>query len=91
MVHLAAQASVGESLRDPDRDWAVNAEGTAAVAKIIPTVASGGVRGTEDVATLSRTPGVTGVVVGTALYESRVTLEELIASVLASDSAEQKS
>ncbi len=66
-------------------------EGTAAVAKIIPTVASGGVRGTEDVATLSRTPGVTGVVVGTALYESRVTLEELIASVLASDSAEQKS
>jgi len=66
-------------------------EGTATVAKIIPTVASGGVRGTEDVATLSRTPGVTGVVVGTALYESRVTLEELIASVLASDSAEQKS
>ena len=65
-------------------------EGTATVAKIIPTVASGGVRGTEDVATLSRTPGVTGVVVGTALYESRVTLEELIASVLASDSAEQK-
>lgn len=66
-------------------------EGTATVAKIIPTVASGGVRGTEDVATLSRTPGVTGVVVGTALYESRVTLEELIASVLASDSAEQES
>jgi phosphoribosylformimino-5-aminoimidazole carboxamide ribotide isomerase len=65
-------------------------EGTATVAKIIPTVASGGVRGTEDVATLSRTPGVTGVVVGTALYESRVTLEELIASVLTSDSAEQK-
>ena len=65
-------------------------EGTATVAKIIPTVASGGVRGTEDVATLSRTPGVTGVVVGTALYESRITLEELIASVLDSDSAEQK-
>jgi phosphoribosylformimino-5-aminoimidazole carboxamide ribotide isomerase len=63
---------------------------TATVAKIIPTVASGGVRGTEDVATLSRTPGVTGVVVGTALYESRVTLEELIASVLAADSAKQK-
>ena len=33
VVHLAAQASVGESLRDPDRDWAVNAEGTAAVAR----------------------------------------------------------
>lgn len=33
VVHLAAQASVTESQRDPDRDWAVNAEGTAAVAR----------------------------------------------------------
>ena len=57
-------------------------EGTASVAKIIPTVASGGVRGAEDVTTLSRTPGVVGVVVGTALYESRVTLGELIASAV---------
>lgn len=56
-------------------------EETAAVARIIPTVASGGVRGAGDVATLSRTPGVTGVVVGTALYEGRVTLGELVASV----------
>ena len=56
-------------------------EGTAAVAKIIPTVASGGVRGTEDVAALSKTPGVAGVVVGTALYEGKVTLEELLATV----------
>jgi phosphoribosylformimino-5-aminoimidazole carboxamide ribotide isomerase len=56
-------------------------EGTAAVAKIIPTVASGGVRGTEDVAALSRTPGVAGVVVGTALYEGKVTLRDLKASV----------
>ncbi len=53
-------------------------EATAAVAKIIPTVASGGVRGPEDVATLSSTPGVTGVVVGTALYEGKTTLRELI-------------
>ena len=58
-------------------------EGTAAVAEIIPTVASGGVRGPEDVATLSSTPGVTGVVVGTALYESKTTLRDLIASVRA--------
>src|ERR687894_1245769 len=56
-------------------------EGTAAVAQIIPTVASGGVRGPEDVAALSRTPGVVGVVVGTALYEGKVTLRELISSV----------
>jgi phosphoribosylformimino-5-aminoimidazole carboxamide ribotide isomerase len=55
-------------------------EATAAIAKTIPTVASGGVRGTEDVAALSRIPGVVGVVVGTALYEGRVTLAELMAA-----------
>jgi phosphoribosylformimino-5-aminoimidazole carboxamide ribotide isomerase len=55
-------------------------EGTAAVAKVIPTIASGGVRGTKDVAALSETPGVEGVVVGTALYEGQVTLRELLAS-----------
>jgi UDP-glucose 4-epimerase len=31
IVHLAAQASVSESIRDPERDWAVNAEGTRIV------------------------------------------------------------
>jgi phosphoribosylformimino-5-aminoimidazole carboxamide ribotide isomerase len=56
-------------------------QGTAAVADLIPTVASGGVRGTEDVAALSRTPGMVGVVVGTALYEGKTTLRDLIASV----------
>jgi phosphoribosylformimino-5-aminoimidazole carboxamide ribotide isomerase len=55
-------------------------QGTAAVAKIIPTIASGGVCETEDVATLSRTPGVAGVVVGRALYEGRVTLRDLISA-----------
>jgi phosphoribosylformimino-5-aminoimidazole carboxamide ribotide isomerase len=55
-------------------------EGTAAVAKVIPTIASGGVRGAQDVAALSKTPGVVGVVVGTALYEGKVTLTELIAA-----------
>ncbi len=53
-------------------------ESTAAVARILPTVASGGVRGTEDIAILSKIPGVVGAVVGTALYEGRVTLEELL-------------
>jgi UDP-glucose 4-epimerase len=33
VVHLAAQASVPVSLRDPERDFAVNAEGTRAVAR----------------------------------------------------------
>lgn len=52
--------------------------GTAAVAEKIPTIASGGVRGAEDVAALARIPGVVGVVVGTALYEGSTTLPELI-------------
>jgi phosphoribosylformimino-5-aminoimidazole carboxamide ribotide isomerase len=51
---------------------------TAAVARIIPTIASGGVRGAQDVIALSKIEGVVGVVVGTALYEGRVTLEVLI-------------
>jgi phosphoribosylformimino-5-aminoimidazole carboxamide ribotide isomerase len=65
-------------------------EGTAAVAKVIPTIASGGVRGAEDVATLSDTPGVVGVVVGTALYEGRVTLRDLIGGVQAPHSGFRK-
>ena len=55
-------------------------EETAAVADKIPTIASGGVRGVEDIRDLSGISGVLGVVVGTALYEGRVTLEELISA-----------
>jgi phosphoribosylformimino-5-aminoimidazole carboxamide ribotide isomerase len=55
-------------------------EETAAVARIVPTIASGGVRGVEDVAVLCRIEGVVGAVVGTALYEGRVTLEDLLAA-----------
>lgn len=54
-------------------------EETAAVSSVIPTIASGGVRGVEDVVALTKIEGVTGVVVGTALYEGRVTLEDLLA------------
>lgn len=53
-------------------------EDTAALARVVPTIASGGVRHAGDVAALSRLDGVVGVVVGTALYEGRVTLEDLI-------------
>ena len=53
-------------------------EETAAIARRIPAIASGGVRGAEDVAALSGIRGVAGVIVGTALYEGRVTLEELL-------------
>lgn len=53
-------------------------EDTAAIARSVPTIASGGVRDARDVAALSKIEGVLGVVVGTALYEGRVTLEELL-------------
>lgn len=53
-------------------------EDTAAIARFLPTIASGGVRDARDVAALARLDGVVGVVVGTALYEERVTLEDLL-------------
>jgi len=53
-------------------------ESTAAVSSIVPTIASGGVRGARDIKALAEIPGVVGAVVGTALYEGRVTLEELL-------------
>lgn len=56
-------------------------ESTAAIAELLPTIASGGVRGTEDLLALKEIAGVAGAVVGTALYEGRVTLEELLRSV----------
>jgi phosphoribosylformimino-5-aminoimidazole carboxamide ribotide isomerase len=56
-------------------------ESTATIAGIIPTIASGGVRGEEDVAALVGVPGITGVIVGTALYEGRATLEGLLRTV----------
>jgi phosphoribosylformimino-5-aminoimidazole carboxamide ribotide isomerase len=55
-------------------------EETAAVAAIVPTIASGGVRDARDVVALSKIGGVVGVIVGSALYEGRVSLEELIAA-----------
>jgi phosphoribosylformimino-5-aminoimidazole carboxamide ribotide isomerase len=64
-------------LRD-GMDAGVALERTAAVASLVPTIASGGVRGAEDVVALSKISDVVGVVVGTALYEGRVTLEELL-------------
>lgn len=56
-------------------------EGTAEVAAVVPTIASGGVRGKEDIAALSKVPGVLGAIVGTALYEGRASLEELVEAV----------
>jgi phosphoribosylformimino-5-aminoimidazole carboxamide ribotide isomerase len=90
---LAADGVASVLYTDVARDGmnaGIALEGTAAVAGIIPTIASGGVRGTEDVAALSRTPGVVGVVVGTALYEGNTRLRDLKASVQAPRSGMQK-
>lgn len=53
-------------------------EATAEVARVIPTIASGGVRGVRDIEALVALDGVEGVIVGTALYEGHVELEELL-------------
>lgn len=53
-------------------------EETAAVARVIPAIASGGVRDAADVTALAKISGVLGAVVGTALYEGQVMLEDLI-------------
>jgi phosphoribosylformimino-5-aminoimidazole carboxamide ribotide isomerase len=90
---LAADGVASVLYTDVARDGmnaGIALEGTAAVAEIIPTVASGGVSGTEDVAALSRTPGVVGVVVGTALYDGKITLRDLMASVQATHSGMRK-
>ena len=53
-------------------------EETAEVARRVPAIASGGVRGAADIAALSKVEGVVGAIVGTALYEGQVALEELL-------------
>ena len=53
-------------------------EETAEVGRRVPAIASGGVRGAADIAALSKVEGVVGAIVGTALYEGQVALEELL-------------
>ena len=53
-------------------------EATAAVAAIIPAIASGGVRDARDITALAKVPGIVGAIVGTALYEGQATLEGLL-------------
>lgn len=58
-------------------------DGTAAVAQAagIPILASGGVGRLEDLNRLAAIPGVTGAVVGRALYSGAVDLREALATV----------
>jgi phosphoribosylformimino-5-aminoimidazole carboxamide ribotide isomerase len=78
---LAADGVATVLYTDVSRDGTssgVALEESAAVACLVPTIASGGVRDAGDVVALSKIDGVVGVVVGRALYEGLVTLEELI-------------
>ena len=78
---LAADGVATVLYTDVSRDGTFSGaalEETAAVARFVPTIASGGVRGTQDVLALSKITRVVGVIVGTALYEGRVALEELV-------------
>jgi phosphoribosylformimino-5-aminoimidazole carboxamide ribotide isomerase len=78
---LAADSVATVLYTDVSRDGTssgVALEETAAVACLVPTIASGGVRDAGDIVALSKIDGVVGVVVGRALYEGLVTLEELI-------------
>jgi phosphoribosylformimino-5-aminoimidazole carboxamide ribotide isomerase len=84
---LAADGVAAVLFTDVSRDGTFSGaalEETAAVSRLVPTIASGGVRGTGDVLALSKITGVIGVVVGTALYEGRATLEELVRAAEAS-------
>lgn len=53
-------------------------EETAEIGRRVPTIASGGVRGVGDIVALAKIEGVIGAIVGTALYERQITLEELL-------------
>ena len=59
-----------------------NLDATAALARAValPVLASGGVGTLEDIRRLAGVPGVTGVVVGRALYTGAVTLPDAIAA-----------
>jgi phosphoribosylformimino-5-aminoimidazole carboxamide ribotide isomerase len=68
--------SVDGTLKGPQLEKTVNLVKTVKV----PVIASGGVAALEDLVELAET-GVEGVVVGTALYEKKFTLEEALEAV----------
>jgi len=57
----------------------VNAEETAKLADAvdIPVIASGGVASIEDIRKLSQYPKITGAIIGRALYDDKITPDEL--------------
>ncbi len=58
----------------------VDADGTAALARAtgLAVIASGGVSGLADIVALAKTGAIAGVVLGTALYENRLSLPDAL-------------
>lgn len=78
---LGTAAVAGLLVTDIDRDGVLGGPALELYAELasateIPVIASGGVRDAADVAALAGT-GAAGVVVGTALYEGRLSLSEV--------------
>ena len=75
-VEIVIHTDIG---RDGDLTG-VNGPASAALAQAtgLQVIASGGVSSTEDVRRLRHLPGITGVIIGRALYEGKINLEELI-------------
>lgn len=61
-------------LQGPD----VNGLASAARSTLIPVIASGGVSSLEDIDSLARIDGVTGIITGKAIYEGRFTVAQAI-------------
>ncbi len=58
-------------------------EGLAAAAALteIPVIASGGIASVDDIVALDRTAGLSGAIIGKALYEKRFTLDDAFAAL----------
>ena len=88
VVHLAAQASVAASLEDPERDWAVNAEGTRRVAEVARSVGAKRVLSASSAAVYGDPlalplPETARKAPMSPYGESKLAAEELLASELA--------
>jgi phosphoribosylformimino-5-aminoimidazole carboxamide ribotide isomerase len=64
-------------LQGPDIDGLTH----AAHATSIPVIASGGVSTLADIEVLARIPGVTGIIMGKAIYEGRFSVREALECV----------
>jgi phosphoribosylformimino-5-aminoimidazole carboxamide ribotide isomerase len=75
---------------DISRDGRLQGPNTAAIARMVQEtgltiIASGGVSSPGDIQALKTIPGVTGAIIGKALYDQKITLEEALAAAKGED------